>query len=65
MAIFVHSASMASSTASALAKRSDSFFAIMMAKKLSERFASADAVLEAIDALWTKIAIATAQMSSR
>ncbi len=37
----------------------------MMAKKLSERFASADAVLDAIDALWTKIAIATAQMSSR
>ena len=37
----------------------------MMAKKLQQRFASADALLDAIDALWTKIAIATAQMSSR
>ena len=37
----------------------------MMAKKLSERFADAEQVLDAIDALWTKIAIATSRMTSR
>jgi class 3 adenylate cyclase len=37
----------------------------MMAKSLAERFPSADALLDAIDALWTKIAIATAKMTSR
>jgi hypothetical protein len=37
----------------------------MMAKNLADRYPSADAVLDAIDALWTKIAIATAQMTSR
>ncbi|MCX7153703.1 MAG: protein kinase [Proteobacteria bacterium] len=37
----------------------------MMAKKLADRYPNADALLDAIDALWTKIAVATAQMTSR
>jgi class 3 adenylate cyclase/tRNA A-37 threonylcarbamoyl transferase component Bud32 len=37
----------------------------MMAKDLKDRFPNADTLLDAIDALWTKIAIATAKMTSR
>ncbi len=37
----------------------------MMAKSLKDRFASADALLDAIDVLWTRIAIATSKMTSR
>jgi class 3 adenylate cyclase len=37
----------------------------MMAKSLNARFPNADALLDEIDALWTKIALATAKMTSR
>ena len=36
----------------------------MMAKKLQDRFANADALLDAIDALWTQIAIASSHVST-
>ena len=37
----------------------------MMAKKLEQRFANADALLDAIDTLWTRIAVASSQVKTR